>query len=86
MTEHLVGEVKRVVDTNLFLECRALNELSCNELGYDSDELIVARPVHQKFDNHKKNDRGRKFKKVLAKAKLLLELVTSPLRFSAKTK
>lgn len=77
MTEHLAGEVALVVDTNLFLECRALSDLPWHELGYASVELIVSRPVQQELDNHKKNERGRTFKKALAATKLLRGLVTS---------
>lgn len=77
MTENLAGEVTLVVDTNLFLECRALSDLPWHELGYATVELIVSRPVQQELDAHKKNERGRTFKKALAVTKLLRELVTS---------
>lgn len=77
MTEHLAGEVALVVDTNLFLECRALSDLPWHELGFANVELIVSRPVQQELDNHKKNERGRTFKKALAATKLLRDLVTS---------
>jgi PIN domain len=77
MHERLAGEVTLVVDTNLFLECRALSELLWHELGFARIELIVSRPVQQELDNHKKNERGRTFKKALAATKLLRELVTS---------
>lgn len=77
MSENLAGEVTLVVDTNLFLECRALSDLPWHELGFASIELIVSRPVQQELDNHKKNERGRTFKKALAATKLLRGLVTS---------
>jgi PIN domain len=77
MHENLPSEVALVVDTNLFLECRALSDLPWHELGYATVELIVSRPVQQELDNHKKNERGRTFKRALAATKLLRELVTS---------
>jgi PIN domain len=77
MHENLVGEVALVADTNLFLECRALSDLPWHELGYAKVELIVSRPVQQELDNHKKNERGRTFKRALAATKLLRELVIS---------
>lgn len=77
MNENLAGEVTLLVDTNLFLECRGLSDLPWHELGYASVELIVSRPVQQELDAHKKNERGRTFKKALAATKLLRELVTS---------
>lgn len=77
MHKNLAGEVALVVDTNLFLECRALSDLPWHELGFASVDLIVSRPVQQELDNHKKNERGRTFKKALAATKLLRELVTS---------
>lgn len=77
MHESLAGEVALVVDTNVFLECRALSDLPWHELGYASVELIVSRPVQQELDSHRKNERGRTFKKALAATKLLRDLVTS---------
>lgn len=77
MTENLTGDVALVVDTNLFLECRELSDLSWHELGYATVALIVSRPVQHELDTHKKNERGRTFKKALAATKLLRELVTS---------
>ncbi|MXP25628.1 hypothetical protein GRI39_06180 [Altererythrobacter indicus] len=77
MSENLAGEVALVVDTNLFLECRALNDLPWHELGCATVKLIVSRPVQQELDAHKKNERGRTFKKALAATKLLRDLVTS---------
>lgn len=77
MNENLAGEVTLVVDTNLFLECRSLSDLPWHELGYAKVELIVSRPVQQELDTHKKNERGRTFKKALAATKLLREVVTS---------
>ncbi len=76
MNENLADKLVLVVDTNLFLECRALIDLPWHELGYANVELIVSRPVQQELDTHKKNERGRTFKKALAATKLLRELVT----------
>jgi len=52
-------------------------DLPWHELGFRDIELIVSRPVQQELDNHKKNERGRTFKKALAATKLLRELVTA---------
>lgn len=76
MTQQLVGEAYLIVDTNLFLECRALDELPWNELGYASIDLIVSRTVQQELDAHAKNDRGRTYKQALAARTLLRKLVT----------
>lgn len=77
MTETLAGEVALVVDTNLFLECKALIDIPWHALGFAIVELIVSRPVQQELDALRKNERGRTFKKALAANKLIRKLVTS---------
>ena len=64
-----------IVDTNLFLECRALHEIPWQELGASAVELIVTRPVQQELDRHKKNPGGRTYKKALKAWTLLRQLV-----------
>jgi len=77
MQSGLVGHVALVTDTNLFLECRTLSDIPWQELGYATIDLIVTRPVQQELDAHKKNSRGRTFKRALAAAQQLRTLVTS---------
>ena len=77
MAEKLTRRIALIVDTNLFLECRPLNDLPWHELGYEHIELVVSQPVQRELDNHKKNKLGRTFKKALAATKLLRELITS---------
>ena len=38
-------EVHLVADTNLFFECKALEELRWDELGYDPIVILLTKPV-----------------------------------------
>jgi hypothetical protein len=54
-------EVHLVADTNLFFECKALEELPWSELGYESIVILLTKPVLDEIDKHKKaNGRTRK--------------------------
>ncbi len=47
-------------DTNLFLQCRALEELDWTPWQtYDEVQLIVSMPVQREIDNHKKKGNER---------------------------
>ena len=48
------------IDSNVLLECKALNELPWVELGnYDEFHLIVCRTVQREIDDHKSESRDR---------------------------
>lgn len=54
-------EVHLVADTNLFFECKALEELPWGDLGYDPIVILLTKPVLDEIDKHKKaNGRTRK--------------------------
>lgn len=54
-------EAHLVADTNLFFECKALEELQWGELGYDPVVILLTKPVLDEIDKHKKaNGRTRK--------------------------
>lgn len=55
-------EVHLVADTNLFFECKALEDLPWHELGFDPVVILVTKPVLDEIDKHKKGTgrtRGR---------------------------
>jgi PIN domain len=53
-------EVHLVADTNLFFEFKALEQLPWVELGYDTVVTLLAKPVLDEIDKHKKaNGRTR---------------------------
>ncbi|TBY27437.1 PIN domain-containing protein [Rhizobium leguminosarum] len=43
-----------VADTNLFFECKALEQLPWSDLGYDEVVLVLTKPVLDEIDKHKK--------------------------------
>lgn len=47
-------EVHLVADTNLFFECRSLEELPWANLGYDPVVIVLTKPVLDEIDKHKK--------------------------------
>lgn len=47
-------EVHLVADTNLFFECRSLEDLPWSELGYDPVVILLTKPVLDEIDKHKK--------------------------------
>ncbi len=54
-------EIHLVADTNLFFECKSLEQLPWNELGFDSIVILLTKPVLDEIDKHKKaNGRTRK--------------------------
>lgn len=53
-------EVHLVADTNLFFECKSLEQLPWSELGFDSVVILLTKPVLDEIDKHKKaNGRTR---------------------------
>lgn len=53
-------ELMLVADTNLFFECRKLEELPWQELGHDPIVVLLTKPVLDEIDKHKKaNGRTR---------------------------
>jgi hypothetical protein len=57
-------EVHLVADTNLFFECKSLEDLPWSELGYDSVVILLTKPVLDEIDKHKKGS-GRTRKRAL---------------------
>ena len=53
-----------VADTNLFFECKRLEDLPWSELGADQVVIALTRPVHAEIDKHKKGG-GRTRKRAL---------------------
>lgn len=47
-------EVHLVADTNLFFECKSLEQLPWLELGYDPVVILLTKPVLDEIDKHKK--------------------------------
>ncbi|PHS22344.1 MAG: hypothetical protein COA84_12845 [Robiginitomaculum sp.] len=54
-----------LADTNLFFECKKLEELPWSELNADPITILVTRPVLDEIDKHKKGS-GRTRKRALA--------------------
>lgn len=57
-------EIHLVADTNLFFECKLLEQLPWKELGYDSVVVLLTKPVLDEIDKHKKAG-GRTRKRAL---------------------
>ena len=53
-----------VADTNLFFECKRLEDLPWSELGADPVVIALTKPVHAEIDKHKKGG-GRTRKRAL---------------------
>ncbi|MGO8673343.1 MAG: PIN domain-containing protein [Capsulimonadaceae bacterium] len=47
-------EIHLVADTNLFFECRSLDQLPWHQLGYDPVVVLLTKPVLDEIDKHKK--------------------------------
>lgn len=47
-------EVHLVADTNLFFECKALDQLPWQDLGFDTVVILLTKPVLDEIDKHKK--------------------------------
>ena len=47
-------ELRLVADTNLFFECRPLEQLPWGELGHDPVVVLLTKPVLDEIDRHKK--------------------------------
>ncbi len=49
-----MNTVHLVADTNLFFECKSLEQLPWSELGYEEIVLLLTKPVLDEIDKHKK--------------------------------
>jgi hypothetical protein len=72
-------ELHLVADTNLFFECKALDQLPWLELGADPIVILLTKPVLDEIDKHKKGN-GRTRDRALA----IYGRVRDMLRSSAK--
>lgn len=50
-------------DTNLFFQCKSLDQLDWSRFGVDRVELIVTRPINAEIDSHKGKGNGRTAKR-----------------------
>lgn len=69
-------EVHLVADTNLFFECKQLEELQWDELGYDPIVILLTKPVLDEIDKHKKAS-GRTRKRALEIFGRIREMLTT---------
>ncbi len=58
-------ELHLVADTNLFFECKALDQLPWSELGADTVVILLTKPVLDEIDKHKKGN-GRTRERAVA--------------------
>jgi hypothetical protein len=72
-------ELYLVADTNLFFECKSLDQLPWSELGADPIVILLTKPVLDEIDKHKKGN-GRTRERALA----IYGRVRDMLRSSAK--
>ena len=57
----MTSQCQVVPDTNLFFECIRLEDLPWSEIGEDSIEIVLTKPVLDEIDRHKKgNGRTKK--------------------------
>lgn len=64
-------------DTNLFLQCRTLQELPWRELGDFSEiEVLVPRPVQKEIDLHKSGGNDRRQRRARDASSLLRSIIT----------
>lgn len=69
-------EFRLVADTNLFLECKALDQLPWSELGADPIVVVLTKPVLDEIDKHKKST-GRTRARALEIFGRVREMVTA---------
>ncbi|MGE0290056.1 MAG: PIN domain-containing protein [Bradyrhizobium sp.] len=63
-------------DTNLFAQCRALEELDWSMFGaYTEVRIIVSRPVQEEIDNQKNSDRKRLAKRADVTARRFRQII-----------
>jgi hypothetical protein len=58
-------ELYLVADTNLFFECKSLDQLPWSELGADPIVILLTKPVPDEIDKHKKGG-GRTRERAIA--------------------
>lgn len=69
-------------DTNLFAQCRPLEELDWERWGnYDEVHLIVSRPVQTEIDHHKNRGSDRLARRAKLTSSLLREVILAPSNF-----
>lgn len=69
-------------DTNLFIQCRALDALDWSALGaFDTIDLIVTRPVQKEIDAHKGKGNARVASRSRTAASVLKEVLASELGY-----
>ncbi|MHC2336988.1 PIN domain-containing protein [Bradyrhizobium sp. USDA 4454] len=67
-------------DTNLFAQCRALEELDWNRWGdFDEVRLIVSRPVQAEIDRQKNKGSDRLARRAKTTSSVFREIILSPL-------
>lgn len=60
----MTSQCQIVPDTNLFFECIRLEDLPWSEIGVDSIEIVLTKPVLDEIDRHKKGN-GRTKRRAL---------------------
>jgi hypothetical protein len=66
------------VDTNFFLQCKAIPEIDWDQVTDDDTvELIVARPVQEEIDRLKNDGNGRRAKRARKTNSLFREMIVS---------
>ena len=65
-----------VADTNLFFECKKLEDIPWSDLGVDPLAIILTKPVISEVDKHKKSG-GRTRKRALAVSARIREMLKS---------
>ena len=67
-----------IPDTNLFIQCRRLEELDWSIWAeFDEIDVIVCRPVQREIDNQKSKGNDRIGKRARAVHSLFREIITS---------
>lgn len=65
-----------IADTNLFLECKRLEELHWGDLGDDPIAVVLTKPVIREIDKHKKSS-GRTRRRALEISSRIREMLKS---------
>jgi hypothetical protein len=66
-------------DTNLFVQCRSLDQLDWKVLGsFDEIHLLVSRPVQSEIDNQKNKGRDRLGDRARSTSRLFREVILDP--------
>lgn len=77
-----VDVLSLIVDTNVFIQCRPLQELSSSQWSsFEEVHLIVCRPVQQQIDNLKSRGNDRVGSRARRANSLFREIITGPDNF-----